>query len=125
MIICDPAFSPHPLSPGCPSLSSSIFPQISSPAFFETLSKSLALQIILAIAYLHSLSIAHRDIKPGNVLVSPEGCVKLIDFGISWDGEARGSEGAWQETADQMCCQVASGCAIFTVALELRLTPCG
>jgi serine/threonine-protein kinase len=39
--------------------------------------------ILRAVAYAHSLGVAHRDISPANVLVRPDGVVKLIDFGIS------------------------------------------
>ncbi|MCQ8184085.1 serine/threonine-protein kinase [Parvularcula maris] len=39
--------------------------------------------ILRAVAYAHSLGVAHRDISPGNVLFRPDGVVKLIDFGIS------------------------------------------
>lgn len=39
-------------------------------------------QIMGAISYIHSLGIAHRDIKLENILVTRDGCAKLTDFGL-------------------------------------------
>jgi predicted Ser/Thr protein kinase len=40
-------------------------------------------EVCAAVGYLHGHAIAHRDIKPTNVLVTPEGRVKLVDFGVA------------------------------------------
>jgi serine/threonine protein kinase len=40
-------------------------------------------QVCLAVDYLHRSQIIHRDLKPANILVSHDGVVKLLDFGIA------------------------------------------
>jgi serine/threonine protein kinase/tetratricopeptide (TPR) repeat protein len=40
-------------------------------------------QVCSAVQYAHQRLIVHRDIKPGNILVTPEGTPKLLDFGIA------------------------------------------
>jgi serine/threonine-protein kinase len=42
----------------------------------------LVLQVLDALSHAHSNSVVHRDIKPNNILVTPDGTVKLLDFGI-------------------------------------------
>lgn len=43
----------------------------------------ISLQVAYALQHLHSLRIIHRDVKPENILITEDGEVKLIDFGIA------------------------------------------
>ena len=42
---------------------------------------SIGLQMLRAIAFMHSKSVMHRDLKPANILISDNNVVKLCDFG--------------------------------------------
>jgi DNA-binding response OmpR family regulator len=43
----------------------------------------LILQLIEVVAHAHQHRIMHRDIKPGNIMVLPDGTLKLLDFGAA------------------------------------------
>jgi serine/threonine-protein kinase len=40
-------------------------------------------QVVEAVAYAHARLVLHRDLKPAHMLVTPQGEVKLLDFGIA------------------------------------------
>lgn len=44
---------------------------------------SIVRQIASALDYAHSRKVLHRDIKPGNIMVSPAGRVYILDFGLA------------------------------------------
>lgn len=62
------------------------------------------------------LALVHRDIKPGNLMINPQGLVKLLDFGISKAHLLAEREGAVRGTWGYMPPEQASGSAVGPAA---------
>lgn len=45
--------------------------------------KCIMLQVLTGLKFMHEQKIMHRDLKPGNLLMSAEGIVKYSDFGLA------------------------------------------
>jgi tRNA A-37 threonylcarbamoyl transferase component Bud32 len=44
---------------------------------------TIGAEVAAALAFAHRRGVVHRDVKPGNVLITPDGIVKVTDFGIA------------------------------------------
>ncbi|CAI9773699.1 unnamed protein product [Fraxinus pennsylvanica] len=49
----------------------------------EDVARVYIAEVVLALEYLHSLHVVHRDLKPDNLLIAHDGHIKLTDFGLS------------------------------------------
>ncbi|CAA0811268.1 Probable serine/threonine protein kinase IREH1 [Striga hermonthica] len=49
----------------------------------EEVARVYIAEVVLALEYLHSLRVVHRDLKPDNLLIAHDGHIKLTDFGLS------------------------------------------
>jgi serine/threonine-protein kinase len=89
----------------------------------------ITIQVLRAITYIKKFDIVHRDIKPGNIMITSGGLVKLGDFGfvkskldpvIATEGEVLGTpdyispeQAMGMETIDWRSDQYSLGCSLY------------
>jgi len=80
-------------------------------------------QVLTAVQYAHAHLVIHRDLKPANILVTEEGQVQLLDFGIAkllTEGEAKETEltqlGGRALTPDYAAPEQIAGASVTTAA---------
>ena len=107
-LLASPYFSPHPIPSDAHEGTCE-----SQEEQFIVIAKSLMFQVLCAVAFLHDATrkVAHRDIKPRNIMLSREGCVKLIDFGISSKNEPDTEKihDLWPESQNRLYFEVSTG----------------
>ncbi|MEV7416218.1 serine/threonine-protein kinase [Streptomyces sp. NPDC089919] len=54
-------------------------------ALSESRTRAIARAVLDALRFVHGAGITHRDVKPANIMVTPDGDVLLTDFGIAVD----------------------------------------
>jgi serine/threonine-protein kinase len=71
-------------------------------------------EIADALSFAHRHGVIHRDVKPGNVLITPDGTVKVADFGIARaeEGDGLTKTGAVMGTATYFSPEQAQGFAL-------------
>lgn len=96
-------------------------------------------QLVNGIAYLHSMGIAHRDIKPEKLLLDASGCIKIADFGNSevfrtvWEKNMHSAGGLsgnmeyvspeelLEETFDPRCADVWASGIVYIAMIHARI----
>ncbi|KAI8749078.1 serine/threonine-protein kinase NLK isoform X1, partial [Biomphalaria glabrata] len=83
-------------------------------------------QILRGLKYLHSARVLHRDIKPGNLLVNSNCCLKICDFGLARIMEPDESIAMTQEVVTQYyrAPEILMGAVHYSSAVDIWSVGC-
>jgi serine/threonine protein kinase/Flp pilus assembly protein TadD len=76
-----------------------------------------------ALVAAHQRGVVHRDLKPANVMLTPAGCVKVLDFGLAKPVQAEAAPGATQATVDLSGIGFVIGTVPYMAPEQVRCEP--
>ncbi len=97
-------------------------------------------QVVVAVRHAHAHLVLHRDLRPANILVTPQGEVRILDFGLvrllepdggaSIETEIARASGAlypaWYTAPEQLLGQtLTTGCDVYALGVVLYELLCG
>ncbi|HWS33845.1 MAG TPA: protein kinase [Actinoplanes sp.] len=83
----------------------------------------LITEICAGLAHLHSAGWVHGDLKPGNVLLMPDGSVRLADFGLARGGGGRDRRGRRRRGRGRHDLWLRGGLRLHLPGRHLQLQP--
>ncbi|XP_077249820.1 mitogen-activated protein kinase kinase kinase 3-like isoform X3 [Tasmannia lanceolata] len=92
--------------------------------FGEPVIQSYTGQILSGLAYLHERNTVHRDIKGANILVDPNGAIKLADFGMAKHITSCSSVLSFKGSPYWMAPEVIMNCNGYNLAVDIWSLGC-